>query len=249
MKKWFCWMLLSLGAVTFAGAADLSVSVPNSAESGEDSARYYGGSLDWSQGVLSVVRENNPDLPVTSWDAGTLECASTSASVTFRLRNTGPETISVSCPVLPVMNGFSRVSNCPCTSALAPGETSACTFTIYFNPVQDGVMRDTVRIQTNATNSSGGFVRMPLVGRRIATPASPQVVIQIVNDRVQLNWHRVTRSVLGCPESVPYYRVYQTSGATGYWRLMGSTADTSYMDTQSLSRDNNFVYKVVARTE
>ncbi|HEY3295204.1 MAG TPA: hypothetical protein VGL38_07185 [bacterium] len=205
-------------------------------------------SLDWSQGILAVVRMSAPNDPLYNWNAGVVECPQTVTSDAFHLKNFGTESITVSCPILMHHNGFSRNTNCPCSGTLAPGQVGSCSFTVTFNSTTDGTLRDTLRIQTNAWNSYGGFVRIPLAGTCVATPPETRVVIEPQDADVRLAWNPVIQSVLGCSLPDIRYRIYSAPAVNGAFTYLASTADTHYVHLDAASHSEQIYYRVTVQT-
>ncbi|HEY3295203.1 MAG TPA: hypothetical protein VGL38_07180 [bacterium] len=202
--------------------------------------------ITWSQGFLALVRSSAPNDTILNWDAGTVECPGVAYSVYLHPKNFGPEDITLCAPVEPESPVFSRLTDCECYNSLAPYQMSPCSLRIEFHPSSDGTFRDTMRIQTDSWNSYGGFVRIPVVGRRVSTPASPNVVISIQGDDARLIWNPVRLSSGGCPTSVPGYLVYYSPDNNGAYRLLSFTPDTSYVHTGVLISEGGLFYQVVA---
>jgi hypothetical protein len=128
-------------------------------------------SIVCSQGLLTLVRQAQPTMPMYSWDAGTVDSTET-VSETFRLKNFGSEAIIVYQPLEPASAPFSLATDCAATFNLAPGEMSTCEVTLTFDPVTNGTYHDTLLIQSNAINQQGGCVRFPLLGQQITSAVS-----------------------------------------------------------------------------
>ena len=63
---------------------------------GNSSQRLGGHSpLDWSNSTLALVRASDPNTPLFSWDAGTVECPQMDSSEILHLRNFGDEPINI----------------------------------------------------------------------------------------------------------------------------------------------------------
>ena len=216
---------------------------------GLTTALYADPPLAWSHGILAMVDTTAPDVPIYAWDAGTVECPSIVISTDFHLKNFGTEPINASCPIMQPQDGFSRTSNCPCSSVLAPGQISTCHFRITFAPDTDGQMHDTLRIQTNAWNGFGGFVRIPVSGLRVTTPASPQVVM-ITFDSLDahLAWNPIFQSIHGCSLSTVTYHIYRSSSYAGPFDSLGSTSDTDYVQAGAADSIRHTYYQVTADT-
>jgi hypothetical protein len=169
--------------------------------------------IAFSQGFLVMVRPNQPGLPVSSWDAGTVECPQMPAD-TFVLRNLGNETVAVFYPPVPTSGAFEERSDCLDQMFLPPGEMSACNIVLALaSPDMNGLYRDTLMIATDASNQVGGFVQIPLIGHRVQTPTAPQVTLQMLGDDAQLTWSPVTQSINGCTMAVEQYFVYSSPSA------------------------------------
>lgn len=198
-----------------------------------------------SQGYLALVRTSAPNNAVLNWNAGEIECPLTS-SATFRLKNFGSEAIVVFQPLEPASSEFSRATNCGGFFALAPGQMSACSLTLAFDPASDGTYHDTLLIQTDAVNQQGGYVRIPLSGEQISTPATPQVVIDVSGEDAVLHWDPVTQSVGGCPVAVTRYLVFYSPTSNGPFYYHGWTADTTYTHDGVITYASGMFYEVIA---
>jgi len=205
--------------------------------------------LAWSHGILAMIVLDAPNTPIYSWDADTIECPSSSeVSPEFHLKNFGPEAITISCPILQRGDGFTRFTNCPCTSVLAPGQITSCSFTITFAPAQDGIVRDTLRVQTNAWNGFGGFVRFALTGTRTTTPLSPVTILQIEGSDAHLLWSPISESVGGCPLSEVHYLIYFAPLNDGNYSYLTTTTDTSFVHVGITDVADYLFYRVTAHT-
>jgi hypothetical protein len=201
-----------------------------------------------SQGYLALVRPAEPGTPVISWNAGTLECPQ-AASETFRLKNFGSEAIVVFQPLEPPSAEFSRTTSCGSFFALAPGQMSACSLRLSFTPQSDGPHRDTLFVQTDAINGIGGYVRIPLSGTQISTPAAPQVVIQTQGIDARLFWPPISQSVGGCPVTITAYLVFYAEDLGGPYLFHGYTTDTSYVHLGVVRFASGMFYHVIATTQ
>jgi hypothetical protein len=204
-------------------------------------------SVSAAQGYLALVRPASPTVPVLSWAVGTVEC-SPGYTESFRLKNLGSEAMVVFQPQEPASAGFSRTTTCGSFFALAPGQMSSCQVTLKFAPSSDQTLRDTLLIQTDAVNGVNGFVRVPLSGTQISTPAAPQVVISVAGQDARLNWPRITQSTGGCPISVTSYLVYYAPTSGGPYYYHGFTSDTTYVHPHVLQFAGGMYYQVVAFT-
>lgn len=200
-----------------------------------------------SQGYLAWVRTPAQEYPIISWNAGTVECPQV-YSESFRLKNFGSEAIEVWRPYEPPSAEFSRTTTCATHFTLTPGQMSACALTVTFDPVADGSYHDTLRIPTNAVNQSYGYLRIPLAGTQISTPAVPQVVIQAVGENIRLDWQTVTQSVGGCPVTVTRYLVFYAPTMNEPYYYHGYTAGTSYTHVGAVSYAMGMFYQVVSYT-
>ncbi|HEY3295205.1 MAG TPA: hypothetical protein VGL38_07190 [bacterium] len=201
--------------------------------------------IQWSRGVLALVRMSAPDVPVYAWNAGSVECSQATPGETLYLKNFGTEQIDItSPPLLAEASVFSRITTCPCTGVLNPGQINSCSLTLSFSPSGNGIFNDTLRVQTNAWNSYGGFVRFPLSGISVTTPAAPQVVVQVLNNDVHLQWAPVTRSVLGCLLTPSDYQVFSSDNASGPFQLQGATSGPEF-DLHDVFQNNSMLYFMV----
>jgi hypothetical protein len=203
----------------------------------------------WSQGFLALVRSSAPNDTVLSWDAGTVECPDSALSIYLHPKNFGTEEITLCAPVEPETPSFSRITDCACYNALGAGEMSPCSLRIEFHPATDGTFLDTMRMQTNAWNSYGGFVRIPLSGTRLSTPESPNVVLTIQGVDAHLYWNPIIHSEGGCPATVSGYLVFYSPDNSGTYRLLNFTSDTSYVHLGAILNDGGLFYQVVAGTQ
>jgi hypothetical protein len=205
--------------------------------------------LDWSHGVLALVRASAPNVPVYSWNAGTIDCGQTAPTQVFHLKNFGTEAVNItSPPILEADAAFQRTTACPCTGVLGPGQMNSCAITVTFSPDANGVFNDTMRVQTNAWNSYGGFVRYALSGARVSTPAAPHIVIQSVGDNVMLTWNAIHSSRFGCPLQVSQYRLFYADTVGGTYSFLTSTSDTSYVHAMIIPQNDHLFYTVTAQT-
>jgi hypothetical protein len=166
----------------------------------------------------------------------------------FRLKNFGNESIVVFRPETLAGPDFTRQTNCSSYFALAPGQVSACSLTVTYDPVSDGIHRDTLRIMTDAVNQQGGYVRIPLQGQQISTPEVPQVVITIVGNDARLSWNPITESISGCPVSVTGYLLFYSSSYGGPYYFLNFTPDTSYVHTWVAHFASSMFYEALAYT-
>ncbi len=200
-----------------------------------------------AQGFLAMVRPTQSTIPNLSWDASTIECPQTQ-SAWFHLKNFGSEAIVVFQPLEPSSGEFSRTTSCGSFLALAPGQMSACSLQLVFDPTADGTYYDTLLIQSDAINAVNGYVRIPLAGTQISTPAAPQVVIQMQGTDARLYWPPVTLSIGGCPVATTGYLVFYSSRNDSTYEYHGFTTDTSYVHTRVAQFAAGMFYKVVTYT-
>lgn len=200
-----------------------------------------------SQGYLALARSSAPTTNVLNWNAGTVECPSV-ASEWFRLKNVGSEAIVVFQPLEPVSAEFSCSTACGTFFALAPGEMSACSLQLMFDPLVDGQTDDTLLIQTDAVNAVNGYVRIPLSGVQVSTPATPNVVISPQGEHARLDWNRVTHSVGGCAVDVTRYLVFYSPTSGGPYYFHGFTSDTTYTHVGVITYAPAMFYNVIATT-
>ena len=202
--------------------------------------------ITWSRGYLALTLTSAPNDTILSWDADTAECGDTVFSPYFRIKNFGTEAVTVCAPVEPESLYFSRTTDCQCYASLAPGEMLPCSARVAFFSSSSGVFRDTMRMETNANNSYGGFVRIPLVATCVSTPESPDVVINIEGTDANLYWQPIRRSVSGCPVTVHGYFVFYSPYNNGVYTLLDYTADTTYVHSGVILTDGGLFYQVVA---
>jgi predicted GH43/DUF377 family glycosyl hydrolase len=201
-----------------------------------------------SDGLLVLVRPNQPGLPVTNWDIGTVECPMV-ASDTFMLRNLGSQDVNVYYSPEPASGMFSERSSCGDYITLPPGQMSACDMVLTFGlPDHDGLFEDTLLIPTDAANQNGGFVRIPLSGHRVTTPPAPQVTISMEGDDARLTWPSVTQTAGGCALSSVQYNVYGALTADGPYDLLTTTPDTTYLDPGAVQSTQHRLYAVTTVT-
>lgn len=198
-----------------------------------------------SQGYLALVKSNTQNTPVLSWNAGTLECPSPRQEY-FRLKNFGSEAVVVFQPLEPASAEFSRATTCGSFFALAPGGISTCSLTVGFAPTGEGLIHDTLRIQTDAINGIGGFVSIPLSGNQIRTPESPEVVISTVGNNAVLTWSPIVESIGHCQIDPPSYLVFFSEDPDGPFWFHGGTNDTTYTHVWAIQYASAMFYHVVA---
>ncbi len=200
-----------------------------------------------SQGYLALVRSSSPSVGISSRNY-VLECPQDTQQVLY-LRNFGTETVTVFTPFSALISPFNLTTTCGAFFALAPGQMSACSLVLAYTPSLEGVNRDTLRIQTDAVNGTGGYVRIPLHVEQIRTPADPQVVIQPQGIHARLSWSPVTESLGGCAVDVTAYLVYYANQNNGPYLFHGFTTDTTYVHTGVVHFAPAMFYQVVATTE
>lgn len=201
-----------------------------------------------SGGFLALVRVSTPTTPDTFWNFGTLECPDIGLQE-FRLKNFGNQPIQVYRPDEPNSNEFSRVTTCPQPFVLMPGQMTTCQVTLNFTPIADGLVRDTMRIRSNASNArADGFVYIPLSGSQVSTPSVPQIVITTDGDHVHLHWDRITESIQGCAVDVTHYLVFYSPTSIGPYYFHGYTSDTTYTHVGVVRYAPAFFYRVTAST-
>jgi len=204
-------------------------------------------SIAYSYGYLALIRATNPNDEVSLWDAGVLECPNTS-SVSFHLKNFGSESITVYPPEILSIPHFSLECDCN-TLILAPAEISACSLTVTYDPLSDGIHHDTLRIMTNAVNAEpDDHVHIPLIGEQISTPQVPVVMINIEGNDARLTWEPITESILGCPVTVTGYLIFYSSSYEGPYYFLNFTPDTSYVHTWVARFASSMFYEAYAYT-
>jgi len=200
-----------------------------------------------SQGYLALVRLSQAQVPMITWNAGLVECPNSVTQV-FNLKNFGSESIIVYPPALYNGQHFSLESNCS-TLNLAPGQVSACSLTVTYDPLSDGIHYDTLLIMTDAVNQQGGYVRIPLQGQRISTPAAPVTVLSLEGNNARLTWEPITESILGCPVTPTAYLIFYSETYAGSYYFLNCTPDTTYLHTWVVRFAPSMFYDVVAITE
>jgi hypothetical protein len=198
-----------------------------------------------SQGYLGLARSSAPGTAVLNWAAGVAECPQVQ-SEWFRVKNFGSEAIVVFQPMEPASPEFSRTTSCGGFFALAPGQLSACSLRVSFDAAADGSYADTLLLQSDAVNAVNGFVRIPLAGSQISTPAVPQITILPQGMDVHLSWQPITQSVGGCPVVITYYLVFYAPTAGGPFYYHGYTGGTSYVHGGVIAFAAGMYYQVVA---
>lgn len=200
-----------------------------------------------SEGYLALVRPAQQGTAVLSWNAGTIECPNVVLE-TLRLKNFGDEAIAVYRPEALTSPAFSRITTCPTSFTLQAGEMSTCDVTLNFAPEGDGTYWDTLRVRTNASNAVDSYVRIPLIGTQVSTPATPEVVIAIQGENAQLTWNRITESVGACPIEVTRYLVFYSPTSSGQYYYHGFTGDTTYVHVGVVTYASGMFYHVYAVT-
>jgi hypothetical protein len=158
--------------------------------------------ITWSMGYLGLVLPSAPNDTILRWTADTVDCGGFVRSPWFRMKNFGTESMQLCSPVEPESEFFTVESNCNCFNTIEPGVMTGCSLQITFIPNAAGLLRDTMRIETDARNSWGGYVRVPISGVQASTPAAPVVVLLIQDMDAHLFWNSIHRSVSGCPMTV-----------------------------------------------
>ena len=197
-----------------------------------------------SQGYLALVHPDEPETPVLDWNAGVVECPD-SAFAVFRLKNFGSDGIVVFASESPNGPEFITETNCESFFDLQPGEMSTCSLTITYNPLNEDTHLDTILIHTDAINAQDGYVRIPLSGAQIQTPAAPEIVITTQGEDVHLYWDIITESVGGCAIAVDRYLVFDSEVFEGPYWYFGYTGDTTYSHFGAVTYADNMFYHVV----
>ncbi len=221
---------------------------PQSAHDIDGSIADIGAYSGPSQGYLALVRPSAPGTALLSWSAGTIECPSSNTEI-LRLKNFGSQAIVVFQPLEPGSEEFSLSTTCASMFALAPGQMSACSLTLVFDPAIDGSYNDTLLIQSDASNQTDGFVRIPLAGSRVSTPEAPQSVIMISGEDAVLHWDPITQSVGACPVTVARYLVFYAPSGNGPFYYHGWTAGTNYVHQGVVSYASGMFYQMIALAE
>jgi hypothetical protein len=201
-------------------------------------------SLATADGYLALVQSVNPYVATTVWNVGLVD--SLVVSPWYRLRNSGGATIHVSPPAEPASAEFSRSATCNTYFTLVPGQMSACSLRLTFDPLAEGIYRDTLRIQTDAANAVNDSVRIPLSGALLSPPQIPQIAIRSIGNDILLTWRPVTQTIHGTPIIVSTYLVFCSTTPQGYFQYLGSTLGTSYIDASAVSNIPTRYYQVVA---
>lgn len=204
-------------------------------------------SISFSQGFLALVDVAAPSTPITQWNVGTLECPMDSTR-TFRLRNLGTEPILVYQPIEPASVEFTCLTDCTPVFTLDAGEMTVCEVTLSYDPSSDGTHRDTLLIQTNASNGVNGYLRIPLSGTQISTPVNPDIVITTEGGNARLSWDPVTVSIGDCPIAVTHYLVFYSPTLEGLYYYHGFTPDTTYLHYGVIHYEYGMYYHVIATT-
>jgi hypothetical protein len=204
--------------------------------------------LTLTTGYLGLVRTGAPNDTILRWSADTAQCPAQIQSIWFHMKNFGTESIQLCSPVEPESPQFSVVTDCNCFNEIGPGVTTPCSLQVSFNASSDGLFRDTMYIETDARNSWGGYVRIPLSGVRMSTPDAPNVVLTIENVDAHLYWNRVSTSIGGCNLTVSGYNVYYSPSENGPYQLLGMTGDTTFLHTAAILAPGGLFYHVIAQT-
>jgi hypothetical protein len=200
------------------------------------------------QGYVTLVRSDDLAVPVYAWSADTVECPQ-APQVWFHLKNFGSESATIHSVPEPRSMEFSLTTNCDSLLVLEPGQMSACSLLLTFDPDSDGAFLDTLFIPTNAINATNGHVIIPLSGSRISPPAAPQIAVRSIGNDIRLTWRPVMQSVGGCPVSVTRYLVYYSRTQEGPYNYHGETNGTSYVHANVVLYADILFYRVVACTE
>jgi hypothetical protein len=201
-----------------------------------------------SQGYLALVCTSELQQAVTNWSRQ-FECPNDTIEF-LRLRNFGSEPLSVYA-IQPVANSPFGISPlCPSPLTLLPGQVSDCVLQLSFEPRSEGTYLDTLWIQTDAINTTNGYVQIPLRGVQTRTPASPRITIQASSGGdAELSWNRISESINGCPINVTGYLVFYSPSAAGPFYYHGYTRDASYLHTRVMHYNFGMYYQVMATTD
>jgi len=201
-----------------------------------------------SDGFLQFVQSSSPNSPVTSWNAGVVECPQ-SVFQHFHVKNTGLAALVYFPPLEPSSAEFSMTTSCVSGQfglILLPGQVSACSVRVAFDPSLDGSYNDFLRVPTSASNAINDIVSLPLLGEQISTPAAPEVVITTSGEHSILHWSAVDTSIGGCPVSDLRYLVFYAPTSGGPFYYHGFTTDTTYMHVGAVTYAPAMFYQVVA---
>jgi len=205
-------------------------------------------SITTTSGYLALIDPDFPDVPIISWNSGIVDCG-LSTTDTLKLKNFGSQSIVVFPPAIESGVDFLVPGDCTELFAMAADEISACDVIIDFSPTQDGMLYDTILVQSNAVNIDGsGNVRFPVMGEQITTPAPPEVVLTTEGSNVRLSWNPVEESLGACPITVTHYLVFYTPDSEDDFYFHGTTPDTTYVHTSVIAYATGQYYQVQATT-
>jgi hypothetical protein len=203
-------------------------------------------SIIFSQGYLALVTLDQSEIPLLNLNF-IAECPQDSTQI-LHIKNFGNESIVIFEPEALAGPEFSSTNTCPGYFALAPGEVSACSLVVTYDPLEDGVHHDTLLIMSDAVNSVGAYVRIPLQGEQISTPQVPAVVITIEDNDARLTWEPITESILGCPVDVNGYLIFYSSSYEGPYYFLNFTSDTTFVHTWVARFASSMFYEAIAYT-
>jgi len=198
-----------------------------------------------SQGYLTLVDPLHPEGQILLWNAGVVECPR-DTSRTFFLKNFGLDTTIVFAPTIMTGLDFSVGSNCPPSFIIAPGEISTCSLSVTFDPLDNGIHKDTILIITDAVNAQNGYLPIPLLGQQISTPATPQITIIPDGIDARLIWNPITESILGCPVTITAYLAFYSPNPDGPYYFNGYASDTTYTHSGVIRFADGMFYEMVA---
>ncbi|MFZ5434337.1 MAG: hypothetical protein ACOZB3_11280 [Calditrichota bacterium] len=196
------------------------------------------------QGYLSLISQADPAAPIRAWNLDTIDCAF-EYSQSFHMINLGHSQLSFQ-PLEPPSAAFSLQTNCIGSIVLQPGAMSACSLTLIFDPTADGFHSDTLLIQTDAVNAVDGYLRIPLSGYQVTTPAAPNVSISAVGSDIWLSWPPIMQSIGECSVVVTAYLICNSEELNGPYVYHGFTTDTHYVHSGVSQYLDRMYYRVIA---
>lgn len=243
------WELLAGNIVSFGGRL-VTVNGPVSdrcvvwIHSADTTAQVYSQvfTIADPNGYLIVEDVSEPDLQLTGWNAGSLECPD-NALLGIKLKNLGLTDINISGLSLASGTAFELATDCPVAFALAPLTASECDLTISFAVEDAGLYRDTLVIITDAINADGGIFSFPLEAYRTVTPMSPEIVLSRENNSIRISWMPVSQTIQGCPIN-PRYWVWCYLDDWDGRCCLDAISDTTYLHDAVLNTEGRLFYKV-----
>ncbi len=127
-----------------------------------------------------------------------------------------------------------------------PGETDSIF--VRFIPLVEGALNDTLYIVNDSPNAPLLWVCLSGNGT-IPPPTPPQnVLLDITDEDVQLDWEAVSTNVLGDPIMIDHYAIFTNESADpiGEFSYHDRTSETSYTHNSALAMSNKMLYKIYA---